>query len=153
MDRFFEIVICGNEEIIGEIVLPPDASPIDFEVVAAAFVSAAADRIERHPRYPEQVDWDHDANYCRWRGGTHSRAGESIGGQRYGYSAGLVVSHTKNPPKWLCDLCDAANAAGFAAATVAAAAVKQEDLFQADICESAGDLETADRIRDRWSGF
>ena len=119
----------------------------------AAFVAAAASEIERHPRYPERVDWDHDSNYCRWRGGTHDRAGESIGGQRYGYSAGLVVTHTTNPPKWLCDLCDAASVAAYAAAAKAAAAAKQEDLGFSDVCESAGDLETADRIRDRWSEF
>lgn len=148
-----KIVICSSEEIIAEIVLPPDASPIDFEVVAAAFVSAAADKIERHPRYIDHLSWHDDANYLRWRGGTHSRAGEIIGGKKYGYSAGLVVTHTTNPPKWLCDLCDAAHAAGLAAAAKAAAEAKQEDLGFADICESAGDLETAERIRDRWSEF
>lgn len=152
MNRY-EIVICSNEEIIAEGVLPPDASPIDFEVVAAAFVSAAADRIERHPRYPEQVDWDHDANYCRWRGGTHYRVSETFSGQKYGYGSGLIVTHTRNPPKWLRDLCDAASAAGYAEAAKAAAEAKQEDLSHADICESEGDLETAERIRDRWSGF
>lgn len=149
----YEIVVCSNEEIIAEFVLPPDASPIDFETVAEAFVSAAADKIERHPRYIEYLGWHDDANYCRWRGGSHSRAGEIIGGYRYGYRGGLVVTHALNPPKWLCDLCDAAIVAGLAAAAKAAAEAKQEDLGLADICESAGDLETAERIRDRWSGF
>jgi len=151
--RRYEIVICSCEEIIAEGVLPPDASPIDSEEVAAAFVSAAASVIERHPRYIDHLSWHDDSNYARWRGGTHYRVGETIDGQKYGYSAGLVVTHTTNPPKWLCDLCDAAHAAGFAAATAAAAAAKQEDLTQADVCEAAGDLETAEHIRDKWEGF
>lgn len=151
--RRYEIVICSNEEIIAEIVLPSDASPIDFETVAAAFVAAAADKIERHPRYIDHLSWHEDANYLRWRGGSHSRTGEIIGGKRYGYRGGLVVTHTINPPKWLCDLCDSAIVAGLAAAAKAAAEAKQEDLSHADVCEAAGDLETAECIRDRWSGF
>lgn len=149
----YEIVICSSEEILTDGLLPPDASPVDFDTVAASFVAAAIEEIESRSRYPEQVDWHDDANYARWRGGTHGRAGESIGGKKYGYSAGLVVTHTTNPPKWLCDLCDAAHAAGFAAAAKAVAEAKQEDLTYADVCEEAGDLETAGRIRDRWSEF
>lgn len=149
----YEIVICGNEEIIAEGVLPSDASPIYFETVAAAFVAAAASEIERHPRYIDHLSWHDDSNYARWRGGTHYRVGETIDGQKYGYGSGLIVTHARNPPKWLCDLCDAASVAAYAEAAKAADAAKQKDLTHADVCEAAGDLETAERIRDKWEGF
>ena len=98
-----EVVICGNAETITQGYFLSVGQDLSDE--AAEIFQAGADVIRGEGR----ADCRDDSNFSAWHGGTHYCAGKNTYlGVKYGYSAGFVVTHEKDPPQWLCDLCDRA---------------------------------------------
>ena len=52
------------------------------------------------------LDYESDSNFQKWHGGAHYKLPRQR--NQWGYSAGWVVTHQKNPPQILCDICDTA---------------------------------------------
>ena len=104
------LFICSNTDVICDGQEWPDEWQ---EECASEFVSAAA-RMVLDSTGP--VDYDTASFFADWRRGRHSKCGCQIAGKPWGYSAGLVVCHTRETPKYVKALCDRADAAGWRAA-------------------------------------
>lgn len=102
----YKLIICGNAETICD-GYTDDRSSAWSEEIAAAYVEAAAEVIRRADG---DVDYEVDSFFPHWHGGKHTIF--RVAGKPWGYSAGGVVCHEEVCPQWVCDLCDAAEAAG-----------------------------------------
>jgi len=106
------IYICANDETLTDGHFVRDGNSLAEE--AQEIFEAGADVVQSDARAECVASrFFHD-----WNGGRHRQGvGQVISGVRYGYSAGLVVTHAENPPPWLCELCDRAAQAMLETAT------------------------------------
>lgn len=106
------IIVCSNVETICD-GYSDDVTAAWASEIASAYAEAAAKVI--FDAHLDDMDVQHDTEsfFSHWHGGKHCKAGATIGGKAYGYSAGLVVCHSIDPPQWVKDLCDEAAQAGY----------------------------------------
>lgn len=131
----YRIYICSNDETLTDGSFLSDGS--DFSSEASEIFDAGAEVV----RDDSRVDYEAAGFFQDWHGGKHARCGEKVGRSetRFGYSAGWVVTHEENPPKWLCDLCD--KAAEAMSAKAAELGVRQSNELAKYVIES---LENGD---------
>lgn len=98
-EKTYEIVVCANAETICD-------GWVDTDDDFADEVYGAAIEVLRVHAKADQVNHEFDRIFQNWHGGKYARAGESVGGIRWGYHSYKVATLEVDPPQWLCDLID-----------------------------------------------
>lgn len=112
------VYICTNAEAVCFHV--DSGIPADYQSrVADAYWAAASAELGG-------ADVEPAGAFRDWNGGKFFRAGDIIGGDRYGYRCGLVAALGVNLPAELRDLIDRAADAGERAATSEARKIRRE---------------------------
>jgi hypothetical protein len=101
------IVVCGNDETICHGYVG-DANQHMQGDAALAFVIAACRVIDNSGLAIPTID----SNFTAWNGGKHYKCGGKVGGEKWGFGAGLVVCHDRHVPVEIEELCWEAAGAG-----------------------------------------
>lgn len=107
----YEIIICTNAETICDGYTDEDTAAWHDEI-SAAYADAAAQVVCDAAADGRDVELNTESFFAHWHGGKRTKVGMVIGGKTYGYSAGLVVCHSVDPPQWVKGICDKAAQAG-----------------------------------------